>query len=58
MKEKKENKKGTYWYKRVTKECPVCGRGDTFKIRVYGPKPEDNHQRYEYNPRYDYCNSL
>lgn len=48
------NEKGC-WYLTYTRECPVCGGGDTTRIRQQGPPPEDHRARYEYEQVYDYC---
>lgn len=40
--------KGTYWYKVYTTVCVCCGRENVEKERVYGPKPDDPAERYEY----------
>lgn len=29
-----------YWYRRHVGECPVCGRDQSYRERVYGPKPK------------------
>lgn len=44
-----------HWYKTITEECPVCGRGRTYRERQYTPKPADSNDRYEYTPYYDHC---
>ena len=42
--------KSGYWYKFVINECVLCGRGKTYKYRVYDvPKPLDNWMQYDYN---------
>ena len=48
--------KRKYWYKFFIYECPICGRGDTYKERQYTPKPEDGSERYDFAVHYDYCN--
>ena len=58
---KKGNEKGTYWYKFVIRDCPVCGRDYSYKIRVYNfeqPKPDNIRDQYSWEYHYDYCNSL
>jgi hypothetical protein len=47
-----------HWYKMYVGECPVCGRDQSFRERVYGERPEDRKDRYEYLPdtfTYDNC---
>ena len=37
-----------YWYMWVIRECVLCGRGNSYKYRVYDrPKPTDPRDRYE-----------
>ena len=43
-----------HWYKIITEECPVCGRGRTTRERVYG-SPPPHQEKYEYHQTYDYC---
>lgn len=50
---KKEKKK--YWIFTTQYECPICGRGENIKERMYTEKPEDYYKRYEFNIKYDYC---
>jgi rRNA maturation protein Nop10 len=38
-----------HWYRTVTMECPVCGAGETYRVRVYGPPPNNPADRYEYH---------
>ena len=47
-----------YWYKHFTTECPVCGRGDSWKERQYTPKPTDPQERWVWKSDYDWCNAL
>jgi len=28
-----------HWYKITYQECPLCGRSETYRERVYGEKP-------------------
>jgi hypothetical protein len=45
-----------HWYRIHIRECPVCGRGETTRERVYGQRPVDPAERYDYNGMaYDYC---
>jgi len=47
-----------YWYKFFCGECPLCGRGTSYKERQYSPKPVDPCDRYERIPdsiTYDGC---
>jgi hypothetical protein len=39
-------------------ECPVCGRLDSYRERVYGEKPKDPKEIYKQvsdKDCYDYC---
>jgi len=48
--------KKTYWIRFHYSECPVCGRGDEERERVYDePKPEDVSKRHIYHQHYDWC---
>ena len=47
-----------YWYKRFISECPICGRGDDYRVRQYTPKPADPSERVVWDYNYDYCNAL
>lgn len=44
-----------YWYRFTYSYCPVCGGGETYKERVYTPKPEDPAERHIYEDAYDHC---
>ena len=37
--------KPTYWYRLFTFVCPICGREDKYRERVYDEKPEDYADR-------------
>jgi len=53
---KKTQKK--HWYKIHIGECPVCGRDQSYRERVYGKKPKNYKKRYVYLPdtqTYDHC---
>lgn len=45
-----------HWYEVFVHECPVCGRGETFRERRYTPKPSDPKDRYHWSAHYDWCN--
>lgn len=45
-----------YWYKETIFYCPVCGREDKHKSRMYTKKPKDWNKRHELIETYDYCN--
>ena len=52
---------GKRWWIRFTiNACPICGRGDTYRERIYNkPKPKDKAKQYDYNGMaYDWCNAL
>jgi len=48
------NKK-KYWYLFNLIECPVCGRLDKFKERMYSKRPKNKVDRYSYQQEYCYC---
>lgn len=51
--------KGKYWIQFTTWLCPVCGKEETYQVRIYDrPKPKDYHRRHIIHEVYDYCNSL
>jgi hypothetical protein len=55
------NRKGAYWYRQYIGECPLCGADKSHKERVYGPRPENDADRYVWLPEvstYDYCDVL
>lgn len=39
-----------YWYLLHVGECPVCARDQSYRERVYGPKPVDPGQRVRHLP--------
>jgi hypothetical protein len=40
--------KPKYWYYIETSYCVLCGRTDTFKKRMYTPKPKEYNERHQY----------
>jgi hypothetical protein len=40
-----------HWYKLYWGECPVCGRDQSHRERVYGRKPADPADRMEQLPQ-------
>ncbi len=47
-----------HWYLQHIGECPGCGRDTSFRVRVYGQKPEDPEDRYVHlsnTQTYDQC---
>jgi hypothetical protein len=47
-----------HWYKLFSGECPLCGSSTAYRVRQYGPKPENHEDRYvslPYNETYDHC---
>ena len=55
MKQKKRKK---YWYRQYMGECPMCGRNQGWKERVYGEKPKDFTKIYiqlSESECYDHC---
>lgn len=47
-----------HWYFITYQECPVCGRGKTYRERRYTRRPEDPSKRYKYEQVYDWCDVL
>lgn len=45
---KKSQKGSRYYYKIIMTECVLCGRGKTIRERVYGEKPKDLREVYNY----------
>lgn len=46
----------SHWYKIYIGECPVCGKDKSYRVRIYGKKPENSNERYVYLLNtYDYC---
>lgn len=43
-----KQKRPAHWYRIYVSECPVCGRGDEVRERIYGRKPKDPNKRYVY----------
>jgi hypothetical protein len=47
-----------HWYRIYVGECPVCGRDQGYRERVYGRKPKSAKCRIVYLPdsqTYDHC---
>lgn len=44
-----------HWYFFTYEECPVCGRGKSYRERRYTPRPSDGSLRYDFKQTYDYC---
>lgn len=43
-----------HWYRLHIGECPVCGRDQSYRERVYGRKPS-REKRYVYLPQAACC---
>lgn len=54
---KSRNGKGC-WYFITYHDCPVCGRLDETRERMYGPKPEKAEETHEQIEFYDYCEGM
>lgn len=52
---KTPKKQGKYWYKFECSLCPLCGREDRYKTRMYTEKPESPSDRYFIEEVWDYC---
>jgi len=58
MKQTSNKTQKAYWYRLYFGECPVCGRDQSYRERVYGPKPKKPKDRIVYLPEtqtYDHC---
>lgn len=44
-----------HWYRIYHYYCPVCGRHDEIRERMYGRKPKDWQKRVSYHDRWDGC---
>lgn len=40
-----------HWYRITVVECPVCGASETYRERVYGPKPKRGELIYFFEQR-------
>jgi len=47
--------KRKHWYKIDKYECPVCGRGEEFRTRMYTDRPEKPEDRVTWHEQYDWC---
>lgn len=48
-----------YWILFEYHECPICGRGQTYRERIYDkPKPLNPSERHVWVPDYDWCDAL
>lgn len=47
-----------HWYFTDEHYCPICGRSDGGRQRVYGPRPEAWEDRHYFTESYDYCDAL
>ena len=48
-------KRRRYWYRVHFYDCPVCGRHETLRERVYGRKPKGYDKTHEFHTKYDWC---
>lgn len=37
-----------HWYFTYTRECALCGAGETIRTRMFTPKPPNPRDRYDY----------
>lgn len=37
-----------HWYKFYTRECVLCGAGETIRVRMYTPKPTDQNECFDF----------
>lgn len=46
-----------HWYRIYVGECPVCGRDQSCRVRVYGPPPPraERYVRLPDSQTYDHC---
>lgn len=55
----KYDEKPTYWILTTVHECPVCGRGSTYRERIYDrPRPSEPGELYKFEVVYDWCDAL
>lgn len=47
--------KKNYYYKTTIWYCPLCGKEDKFRERIYAKKPKDISKRIIIQEVYDYC---
>lgn len=50
--------KKKYWIFKTTYYCPLCGREDVYRERMFTKKPKDHNKRSEWIDKYDYCEAL
>lgn len=43
---RKQRKSRPHWYEQHIDECALCGSQDRYRVRVYGPKPQNPEERY------------
>ena len=55
-KQKNSVERKKYWYEKTVYYCPVCGREDVYRERVYTPKPKNWGDRNTFIEKFDYCN--
>jgi hypothetical protein len=52
-------KRPRHWYRQYVGECPVCGRDQSYRVRVEGERPERAEDRYVYLPHsVTYCGCM
>jgi len=44
-----------YWYLTTINECPICGRQEVVKERMYTEKPVNPEDRFIFIQIYDWC---
>lgn len=48
-----------HWYRLFVGECPVCGRDQSYRERVYGPRPRKRSDRIVHIPDVkNYCGCM
>ena len=45
-------------YLKLVYYCPLCGREDVYRERMFTKKPKDHNKRSEWIDKYDYCEAL
>lgn len=46
---------GHHWYRMFLGECPVCGRDQSYRERVYGARPSDKDRYVYLTSQQTYC---
>ena len=59
MTTKKDKAHKPHWYLMHVSLCPVCGKDNGYRVRVYGTKPKDAEKRRVYESQHhSYCGCM